>query len=127
MVEKGITGDVFPAIYQYVKGSSKYLKNYDKNKESSYLKYWGVNNLYRWAMSQRLPVDGFNWVEGTFQFNEDLMKSYNEDSDIVYLIEVDVQYPEKFYELHNDLIFLQKRIKIENLEKLAANLHNDKE
>ena len=97
MVEKGITGDVFPAIYQYVKGS-KYLKNYDKNKESSYLKYWGVNNLYRWAMSQRLPVDGFNWVEGTSQFNEDLMKSYNEDSDIVYLIEVDVQYP--------DLIFL---------------------
>ena len=55
------------------------------------------------------------------------MKSYNEDSDIVYLIEVDVQYPEKFHELHNDLIFLQKRIKIENLENLAANLHNEKE
>ena len=54
------------------------------------------------------------------------MKSYNEDSDIVYLIEVDVQYPEKFYELRNDLIFLQKRIKIKNLEKLAANLHNEK-
>ena len=101
-------------------------KNYDKNKESSYLRYWGINNLYRWAMSQRLPVDGFNWVEETSQFNEDLMKSYNEDSDIVYLIEVDVQYPEKFYELRNDLIFLQKRIKIKNLEKLAANLHNEK-
>ena len=41
------------------------MKNYDKNKESSYLKYGDVNNLYGWAMSQKLPVDGLSWVEET--------------------------------------------------------------
>ena len=37
------------------------MKNYDKNKELSYLNYLDVNNLYGWAMSQKLPVDGFKW------------------------------------------------------------------
>ena len=44
------------------------MKNYDKNKESSYLQYWDVNNLYIWAMSQKLPVNNFEWIEYTFQF-----------------------------------------------------------
>ena len=54
----------------------------DKNKESSYLKYWGVNNLYGWRVPQQLSVDGFNLVENTFQFIEDFIENYNEDSDI---------------------------------------------
>ena len=51
------------------------MKDYDKNKESSYLKFWDANNLYRWAMSQNLPVNGFNWIENTSHFNEDFIKS----------------------------------------------------
>ena len=46
------------------------MKGYNKNKESSYLKYWGVNNLYGWAMSQKLPLGGFKWLEDTSQFNK---------------------------------------------------------
>ena len=46
------------------------MKDYDKNKESSYLKYSDVNNLYDQAMSQRLPVNNFEWIEDTSQFNE---------------------------------------------------------
>ena len=46
MVEKGIRGGICPAIHRYPKANNKYLKNYDKNKVSSYLKYWDVNNLY---------------------------------------------------------------------------------
>ena len=45
---------------QYAKAKSKYVKNYDKNKEASHLKYWDVNNFYGWAMSQKLPVEGFS-------------------------------------------------------------------
>ena len=59
MVEKGITGGICHTIHQYAKANNKHMKNYDKNKESSYLKYWDVNNLYGWAMSQRLPVNKF--------------------------------------------------------------------
>ena len=50
------------------------MKDYDKNGESSYLQYWNVNNLYSWAMSQKLLVNNFEWIEETVQFNEDFMK-----------------------------------------------------
>ena len=47
------------------------MKDYDKNQELSYLKYWDVNNLFVQAMSQKLPLNDFNWVEETLQFNKD--------------------------------------------------------
>ena len=58
MVEKGITGGI---RHGYAKANNKYMKNYDKNIESSYFMYLGANNLYGWAMSQKLPVNGFKW------------------------------------------------------------------
>ena len=64
-----------------------------KNKESSYLQYWDVNNLYGWAMSQKLPVNNFEWIKETSQFNEDFTKRYIEESDEGYFLKVDVQYP----------------------------------
>ena len=71
------------------------MKVYDKNSESSYLKYWNVNNLYDWARSQKLPVNIFEWIED-FSFYEDFIKNYNEESDGVYFLEVYVQYPKKY-------------------------------
>ena len=59
MVEKGIRGGVCHAIHRYPKANNKYMKDYDKNKESSYIQYWDANNLYGWEMSQKLPADGF--------------------------------------------------------------------
>ena len=46
MVEKGTRGGICCSIYQYAKGNNKYMKDHDKNKESSYLKHWNVNDLY---------------------------------------------------------------------------------
>ena len=43
------------------------MKEYDENKESSYLKYSNLNNLYVWAISQKLPVNGFEWIKNTSQ------------------------------------------------------------
>ena len=77
-------------------------------------------------MSQILPVDKFEWIEDTSQFNEDFTRTYNEKSDKRYSLEVDVQYTEKLHELHN-LPFLPKRKKIEKIEKLVANLHDKTE
>ena len=74
------------------------MKDYDENKESSYLKYWDVNNLYGWAILRKLPVNNFGWIKDTSQFNEDFMKSYNEENDEEYLHKVDVQYPGKIHD-----------------------------
>ena len=96
------------------------MKDYDKNKESSYIQYWDVNNLYGWGMSQRLPVNNFEWIEDTSQFNEDFIKNYNEENDEGYFLEVDVKYLEKLHELHNDLPFLPERMKIEKGRKACS-------
>ena len=56
-------------------------------------------------MSQKLPVNYFEWIEDTSKFNEDFIKKYNEESDEGYFLEVDDQYPEKLHKRHNHLQF----------------------
>ena len=51
IVEKGIRGGICHVIHRYAKSNNKHMEYYDKNKESSYFKYWDVNNLYGWAIS----------------------------------------------------------------------------
>ena len=102
----------------------KLITYFDKNKESSYLKYWDVYNLYGWTMSQKLSVNNFEWIEDTFQFNEDFVKNYNEERNEGYFLEVDTQYTEKLHEFHNDLPFLPERMKLEIVEKLVTNLYD---
>ena len=63
MVEEGIRGGICQDVYKCVKANNKYMKNYNKSIKSSYLQYLDANNLYGWAMSQKLPVDGFEWIE----------------------------------------------------------------
>ena len=65
-------------------------------------------------MSQKLPVDGFKWIEENNlpKFNESFIKNYDENSDKGYFLEVDVGYPKNFHKLHSDLPFLPARIKI---------------
>ena len=80
MVEKGLTGGICHTIHRYTKANNRYMKDYDKNKESPYLKYWEVNNLHGWAKSQKLPVNNFEWIEDTSQFNENfIMKERMKD------------------------------------------------
>ena len=78
-------------------------------------------------MSQKLPVNKFEWIRDTSQFNEDFIKNCNEKSDEGSFLEFDVQYLEKLHELHNDLPFLLERMKIENVEKLVGSLHDKTE
>ena len=56
------------------------MKDYDKNKESSYLKYLEINNLYSWTMPQKLPINNFGLVEDISEFDESFIKTYNEES-----------------------------------------------
>ena len=77
MVEKGIRGRLCHSINRYPKANNKCMKDYDKTKKSSYLKYCNINNLYGWKMSQKLPVNRFKWFEDLSQFIEDFIKCYN--------------------------------------------------
>ena len=108
MIEKGIRGGICQATHRYAKANNKYMKNYDKNIESSYIEYLDVNNLYGWAMSQKLPVNDFKWVkqEELSKFNEDFIKNYDENGNIGYFLEVDIDYPKELFNLHKDLPFL---------------------
>ena len=127
MVEKGIRGRICQPICWHAKANNKYMKDYDKNKESSYVKYWDVNNLNGWTMSQKLSVNNFEWIEDISQFNKDFIKNYNEESDKEHFREVDVQYIEKLHQLRNNLPFLPERMKTEKVKKLVANFHNKTE
>ena len=96
MVEKVIIGGICHAIHRYAKANNKYMKNYDKNIEcnsskSSYFKYLDANNLYGWAMSQKLPVSAFKWVKQLSKFDKPFIKNYNENSNKVYFLEVDAE------------------------------------
>ena len=99
-------------IHRYAKANNKYMKNYDKNKESSYLIYLDANNLYGWAISKKLPADGFKWEKNMLNFNEGFIKNYDKDSDKGYTFEVDIEQPKNLYNLHSDFPFLPERMKI---------------
>ena len=124
MIEKGIRGGICQATHRYAKANNKYMKNYDKNNESSYIEYLDANNLYGWAMSQKLPVKGFKWVKKKklSTFNEDFIKKYDEDSSTGYFLEVDIDYPKKLFNFHKDLPFLPERKKVEKVEKLICSI-----
>ena len=97
MVEKEIRGGICHSIHRHVKANKKYMKNYDENKESSYIQYSDANNLYGRAMSQKLPVNGFKWVNN--EVNQEFLRNYDENSDKGYILEVDVKYPRKLHDL----------------------------
>ena len=86
--------------------------------------YLDASNLYGWAMSRKLLVNGFEWVEELSQFNEDFTTNYDENSNEGYFLEVDVEYPKKLFNLHSDLPFLPKKKKIKKCNKLVCNIHN---
>ena len=105
MTEKGIRGGMCNAVYRHAKAKNKYMKNYNKNIKSSYLVYLDANNLNGWAMSQKLPVDDFKWIEkdNLSKFDEKFVKDYDENSDKGYILEGEVEYPKELFNKHEDL------------------------
>ena len=126
MVEKGLKGGICKATHRYAKANNEYKKNFDKDIISSYQTYLDANNLYGWAMSQKLPINGFKWVKKLSRFNERFVKNYNENSDIGYFLEVGIDYPKELFNLHKYLPFLSERKKVDKCEKLICSIQ-DKE
>ena len=152
MVEERIRGGICHSIHRYAKANNKHMKNYNNNEESSDIQYLVANNLYGWAMSNKLPVNGFKWTNtsetstlahnnktaeptagssslersGKHVINEEFIKNYNENDKKGYIFEVDVKYPKKLHELHSDLPFLLEQMEVNKCKKLVCNLFNKK-
>ena len=58
-----------------------------------------MNNLHGWGMSGYLPYGGFKWLKSVDNFG---VNSISENSSIGYILEVDLEYPDKLHVLHND-------------------------
>ena len=100
MVEEGIKGGICHSIHRYAKANNKYMKNYSNNEDSSYIQYLDANNLYGWAMSKKLPVNGFKWIDNSetveHVINEEFIKNYNENDNKGYILDVDIKYPRDY-------------------------------
>ena len=114
MIEKGTRGGMCHVVHTYAKANSKYMKNCDGN----YL--CGQQCLKKYQLMI------LNEKKSTSEFNEDLIKSYDEESDKGYIFEVDVEYPKDLHDLHSDLQVLPERMKINKCNKLVCNLYDKK-
>ena len=115
MVEKGIRGGVSMISTRYGKANNPYMKDYDPDQPTKYISYLDANNLYGWAMSKPLPTDMFEWM------NEEELNNWKTQPCI---LEVDLEYPEKLHDLHNDYPLAPERVTVNKVEKLIPNLNN---
>jgi len=129
--ERGIRGGQSVIFKKYAEANNKYMKNYDKKKETSFISYIDANNLYGWAMVKKLPCGGFRWFDCNAKSLEEWIKfilNYDEnDTDIGYTLEVDMEYPEKLHDAHNDYPLAPERLKLKGSEKLCGTFNDKKD
>ena len=125
MIEKGIRGGISIISNRYGEANNKYMKDYDKTKPSKFLMYLDANNLYGWAMSQKLPVHSFKWMS-----NKELENIFNNQIVQVWektpcILEVDLEYLEELHDLHNDYPLCPERVECNHrVKKLIPNLRH---
>ena len=107
MNEEGIRGGITQAIRKYASANNKYMKKYNPNQKSSFLMYLDANNLYRWAMCRKLPLNNFKWIDNPNDYftNKTILEYDEERSDKRYLLELDTEYPKNLREEQRDLQF----------------------
>ena len=98
-IEKGLRGGISYITKRYAKANNKYMNDYDPKKQSTFISYLDMNNLYGWAMSEYLPYGGFKWLKNVDGFDK---MSISEKSLIGYFLEVDLECPSELHELQND-------------------------
>ena len=141
-IEKGLRGGISMISHHHAKANNRYVPNYNPSQPSSHITYLDANNLYGWAMSQTLLVDGFRWLEKE-EFEHLNINSVSDDSKDVYILEVDLDYPPELHDHHKEYPLAPEKMKVtENMlspyakqlleelemkgtstEKLIPNLH----
>ncbi|XP_071575611.1 uncharacterized protein [Temnothorax nylanderi] len=122
-VERGIRGGLSQCSLRYARANNRHVPTYDSSQPTTYLMYYDVNNLYGWAMSESLPYANFQWLDDPENFDVTTVPA---DSDIGYILEVDLKYPPDLHDAHADLPLCPTRDKPpgKRQEKLLATLYD---
>ena len=99
MIEKYIKNGTCHAEHRHAKAKDKYMNGYDPSTKLSCLMYWDVKNLYGWTMSQKLPVDDFNWKKKSSRFTKKFIQNYDSQSNKELILEINVSYPKRLQKM----------------------------
>src|SRR6218665_2725247 len=121
MIQQGIKGRISKISNRYGKANNKYLGDdkFESNTPSTFVTYLHANNLYGWPVSKPLPTSGFTWL------SDEELNNWRRTSCI---LEVDLEYPEKLHDLHNDYPLTPESFTLANshVAKLIPNLNDKK-
>ena len=118
VIEKGIRGGISHISKRYASANNKYMKDFDETKPSTFIQYLDANNLYAWAMTQKLPTHGFKWIDVNKSSVLKLLEK--KDTKQGYIFEVDLVYPKSLWKTHNDYPLAPEKVKINKVEKLIS-------
>ena len=128
--EQGMRGGVTYINKRYSKANNAYRKDYDKENPKNYIFYLDMNNLYGHGMSHHLPYGRFKRVKNMDKIKQKLM-NIKSNSATGYILEADLEYPQKLHDIHNDYPLAPEKINIPkewlsdySLQKLVSNLMN---
>ena len=125
MFENGIRGGINHISKRYAEANNPYMKNYDSQKPTKYIQYLDANNLYGWAMTQSLPTHGFKWIKNITKEGVCELLEKNSPSK-GYIFEVDLAYPKKLWETHNDYPLAPEPTIVDKVEKLISHFRPKK-
>jgi len=103
---------------RYTHAKNKYMRSYDS---STYLIYYDVNNLYGWAKCQPLPYADFCWIDDIDNFD---VMNVALDSPMVYILEVDLEYPQHVHDAHSDLFHFVQRARNHSVNERRSSLRH---
>ena len=118
MFERGIRGGISHISKRYAEANNKYMKDFDETKPSTYIQYLDANNLYGWAMFQKLPTHGFKWIDVNKSKVIKLLQK--KDTNQGFIFEVDLDYPNTLWDSHNDYPLAPEKLKVDKIEKLIC-------
>ena len=118
MFEEGTRGGISHITKRYASANNKYMKDFDESKPSTFIQYLDANNLYGWAMTQKLPTGGFKWID--VDKTKVLKLLEKKDTNNGFIFEVDLDYPSSLWDSHNDYPLAPEKIKIDKIDKLIS-------
>ena len=110
-IKKGMRGGISYIAKRYCRANNEFVKGYDISLEKSFITYWDVNNLYGAAVLEYLPYDKFEWLSDD-EINGIDFNCVSAESDVGYILEVDLKYPSELHELHNDYLLAPEKLKV---------------